>query len=738
MKRRHFLQFSGSALAALGLSQGQFSRQAMQYGRVLAQDTPRKRALLIGINAYPEPTTSLHGCLTDVDLQRELLIHRFSFNPRDIIELSDRTPDKPTRANILQVFEEELIAGTKAGDVVVVHYSGHGSRMIDLRPLRSDGLVGTILPGDLPGPGGKGDAPDISERSLFLLSRLIPTEALTVVLDCCFSGSSTRGNALVRSESGHFSRTGFSTPLSAAELADQERWLAQLNLSLEEFEALRAQGIAKGVAIGSALGSQTALEIPMDGFSAGAFTYLLTRYLWQAAGGVSAAELYEALRLSTAALAARRGAAQPPSFETQLQQNQDRPVYFLPLAGRSAEAVVTEQAGERVQLWLGGVSPQRLPTATSRFSAVDDQGQLVGEVQCLERAGLRGVGRWVKGDRALLRPGLRLREQIIALPTRPKLRLGIDESLQDDRAELEAAIAELPMVELVPTTDRTPLDGFLGRLTAEMQFQLQVQELPTLPSVNSIGLFGPTLSPLTEGFGPPEESPTQAVARLRPRLVSLLVDRILQQLETGPVSSLRVSARVRDRDSGQVIRAVATRGAQEAGSRVEGDRDSRTAGKVSIGRSIEIELINGEPENLYMGAIAIGTTGDITVLHPVTWDAPDDAALVRQNSSQVIPRPEDGVSLVTQGPPGSLEVMIFASRQPLSRFFQGLQRVAGQQKTRQGFLPLRGEESLDMLENLLRDLDSPRSAGAGSAASQPTSTVDTAAFVALSALWEIG
>lgn len=708
----------------------------MQYGRALAQDTPRKRALLIGINEYPEPTANLYGCLTDVDLQRELLIHRFGFNPSDILELSDRTPDKPTRANILQAFEEELIAGTKPGDVVVVHYSGHGSKMIDLRPLRSDGMVGTILPSDPPGPAGEGAAPDISGRSLFLLSKLIPTETLTLVLDSCFSGSSTRGNALVRSANGHFSRAGFSTPLSTAEIDDQERWLARLNLSLQEFETLRAQGIAKGLAIGSALGSQTALDMPMDGFSVGAFTYLLTRYLWQAAGDVSAAELYEDLLLSTTALAAKGGYVQAPSFEAQPEQNKTQPFYFAPMARRSAEAVITEQEGETVRFWLGGVSSYGLPTATTRFSAIDDQGQSVGEVQYLDRQGLRGVGRWVKGDRAQIRSGLLLREQIIGVPTHLKLRLGIDESLQTDRAELEAAIADqMRIVELVPVNPQTPLDYFLGRLTAEVQFQLQMQGLPTLPSVGSIGLFGPTLSPLVELFGPAEESPTQAIARLRPRLVSLLIGLILQQVQTGAVSSLRVSARVRDRESRQLIRAVATRGAQEAGLQVEGDRESRKAG---IERSVEIELINGEPENLYMGAIAVSTAGDITVLHPVTWDAPDDAALVRRNSTQVIPRPEDGVDLVTQGPPGSLEVMIFASQQPLRSFLQGLQRVAAQRGTRKGFVPLDGEESLATLENLLRDLDPSRSAGAESAAAPATSAVDTTAFVALTALIDVG
>ncbi len=73
MKRRHFLQFAGSALAAMGMSQTDFLTQADGYGRAIAQNTPRKLALLVGVNDYPSPISDLRGCLTDVDLQYELL-----------------------------------------------------------------------------------------------------------------------------------------------------------------------------------------------------------------------------------------------------------------------------------------------------------------------------------------------------------------------------------------------------------------------------------------------------------------------------------------------------------------------------------------------------------------------------------------------------------------------------------------------------------------------------------------
>ncbi|MGB7445388.1 MAG: hypothetical protein WA919_30305 [Coleofasciculaceae cyanobacterium] len=47
---RQFFYFTGSALAALGLSQFNLPQQANRYGKVLAKSTSRKLALLVGIN----------------------------------------------------------------------------------------------------------------------------------------------------------------------------------------------------------------------------------------------------------------------------------------------------------------------------------------------------------------------------------------------------------------------------------------------------------------------------------------------------------------------------------------------------------------------------------------------------------------------------------------------------------------------------------------------------------------
>lgn len=89
--RRHFLQTAGATLAALGWSQWDVMQRSDRYGRLLAQSTPRKLALLVGINAYPEDGLfpPLNGCVNDVELQYQLLVHRYGFNPSDIVTLTD-------------------------------------------------------------------------------------------------------------------------------------------------------------------------------------------------------------------------------------------------------------------------------------------------------------------------------------------------------------------------------------------------------------------------------------------------------------------------------------------------------------------------------------------------------------------------------------------------------------------------------------------------------------------------
>src|SRR5919202_4824083 len=180
ISRRHFLQFAGSTLASLGLSQFNI-QQVNRYGKVLAQSTPRKLALLVGINQYP--SQPLRGCVNDTELQRQLLVHRFGFNPKDIYTVTD---GQATRQGILEAFEEHLIRQAKPGDVVVFHYSGHGSQVNDPDGDNPDKLNSTFVPIDafLPSgfPNTGGVVQDIMGHTLFLLMSAVQSENLSAVL----------------------------------------------------------------------------------------------------------------------------------------------------------------------------------------------------------------------------------------------------------------------------------------------------------------------------------------------------------------------------------------------------------------------------------------------------------------------------------------------------------------------------------------------------------------------------
>jgi len=347
ISRRHFLQFAGSTLATLGLSQLNIQRQADRYGKVLAQSTPRKLALLVGINQYP--SQPLQGCLNDMELQRQLLIHRFGFNPKDIYTLTD---EKATRSGILEAFEEHLIRQAKPGDVVVYHYSGHGSRVLDpdpivIEPGSKNGLNGTFVPinSSLPSEQG-GVVEDIMGHTLFLLMLALKSENFTAVLDSCYSGGATR-EFLVRARDNQ----GKKVQVSPTEKSYQEQWLSQLKLSREDFVKLYRTGVAKGVVLAATNPEQTAIDIRFNGFNVGVFTYLLTQYLWQQTSTPEKAIAYAVENVP-------KDFNQTPLYEVKVNSGYERqPIYLSNPTSPAADAVVTSVKGNQVTLWLGGVNP---------------------------------------------------------------------------------------------------------------------------------------------------------------------------------------------------------------------------------------------------------------------------------------------------------------------------------------------------------------------------------------------
>lgn len=732
MKRRHFLQAAGSSLAAIGLSQTGFLRQANHYGKALAQGTPRKLALLVGIKHYPDPSVpDLDGSVTDVEMQSQLLMHRFGFKKDDILELSDRTPDiLPTRDNILQAFEEHLIKQAKPGDVVVFHYSGHGARVEDPQPIAvaqcadsdEDRRNGTLVPRDgariRTADQSEVEVADIMGRTLFLLSERLDTDNVTLVLDSCYSGAGTRGNARVRSATdARASRnSGIKLKPLAEEIEQQQRWLRELELDENEFHRRRSLGIAKGIALGSASCNQKAWEMSFDeDHHAGIFSYLLTSYLWQVPGAEVANTLRTNLIRSTQINAlTRRRFEQVPIFEAAPESNAlTRPMYFTARLSPFADGVVTDVPGSQIKFWLGGLSPQTLETARvgTLYSLLDAAGNSKGDVVLESRDGLRASGRLVEGQTISAEPGLLLREKVAALAV-PALRIGVDPSLDAERAAAEAALSTVldttapsregtNWITVLPVNQQTHVEFVLARTSETVQTYLRDAGATSLPPIGSVGLYSADLSGLVPNTaGPANESAVAAVNRMRAQLRSQLVARALQQL-AGTPTNLRLGAEIFSSSGQGPTVPIAGGAAQDAPLRL---RPEATAATYQSGDIIQLRVKNEEDEAVYLSCLVIDSSGNTFALYPNALNAPDEAARIGAKETLEVPRREDGFTFELQGS-GFLEIITLVSRQPLRRILLSLQRIARSRGDTRGPVGFTEGNPLTLIDELLQDVD---------------------------------
>ncbi|MCV3217489.1 caspase family protein [Plectonema radiosum NIES-515] len=144
-------------------------------------------ALLIGIDEYLH-FQKLSGCVNDVKAMRIYLINQLGVPENQIRVLTNQ---EATRTNILQTFKEFFIDNPdiQPGSQIFFHYSGHGSQMRN--PKEPDGQNETLVPHDSRTPG----VFDIPDKTLAaLLDKLAERKGnnITVILDCCHSGSGTR------------------------------------------------------------------------------------------------------------------------------------------------------------------------------------------------------------------------------------------------------------------------------------------------------------------------------------------------------------------------------------------------------------------------------------------------------------------------------------------------------------------------------------------------------------------
>ncbi len=132
----------------------------------------KRKALLVGINKYPDPRNSLRGCINDIlDLEHFIAVENKVYPSDQIKKLTDQDA---TKKNILLQLEW-LLEGAEAGDQLLFHYSGHGAQL-PCKKLSSgikeelDGLDEIICPYNFDGT----DASAIRDNEFGALFALIP------------------------------------------------------------------------------------------------------------------------------------------------------------------------------------------------------------------------------------------------------------------------------------------------------------------------------------------------------------------------------------------------------------------------------------------------------------------------------------------------------------------------------------------------------------------------------------
>jgi len=234
---------------------------------VPAADTGRKLALIIAIGKYPRSTGYQKlSSANDVPLIRAAL-ERQGFDSTGIRVLTD---SEATRAGILQALEA-LVAEARPGDVVLVHYSGHGHQMTDDNGDELDGLDELWVPFD-----ARSDVDPVTYKGEYhlkddqlepILQRLrqqvSPGGNVVVFIDACHSGSATRSAMPVRGGLPPIGKPAATRTVTRGDTPSGSGWLTAPAATRGGSSGV--SGLAPMVVFSAAREDQLATEVELKG-----------------------------------------------------------------------------------------------------------------------------------------------------------------------------------------------------------------------------------------------------------------------------------------------------------------------------------------------------------------------------------------------------------------------------------------------------------------------------------------
>ena len=550
LDRRTFLQQAGLVLFTWGATEAGISAIAgnehlpasiKNYQQTLAQPTNRKLALLVGINRYPHHD-DLAGCLMDVELQRELLIHRFGFNPRDILILSDR---QATRENIETAFVEHLTEQAKPDDVVLFHFSGYGSQIkmplaseIEVNRKIDDSPVFRVANSFVPVDGLSSSksnlfANSILQETLLVLAQSLSTAKCTFVLDTCFNTTS---------RSKHGSLKVRSIPQIAENASSQELdFLAQLRdkLAIKGLKPSKRISSLPGVVLSASSTNQVAVEREWDGLSAGLFTQALTQHLWHL---TPSSKVQVALTRTAETVEQVMGRQQQPSLNN---PGKSAIAYYLAINDRTnAAGIVSKVNKNTVEVKLLGLPANILGCygINSCLSLVSNTEDYSPQLQIKSKEGLVSKTQALSTTATEPTVGQLVRESIRLLSRDLSLNLALDDDLERiERVDATSALANLSEINSVVVSKEQDADCLLGKVVSESAAESINPDSETEKISLSYGLYtaGGNLIGQTTRL---EEAVKIAIDRLQPQFNNLLAAKWLELTNNEFSSRLKANA----------------------------------------------------------------------------------------------------------------------------------------------------------------------------------------------------
>ena len=677
MKRREFLSATGVILGGLGLSQFQL----LGWPQALADTARRKRALLIGINQYPSAVVGgdgqvLHGCVTDVELQRQLLIHRFGFSPDDVVTLID---SQATQAAILEALYQ-LAYTSAANDCVVVHFSGYGAQvMVQGKPVKTWVPVDGTLP-TAASPTSK-DVPVPWVKQI--LSKLKTKQVFTIV----DAGYSQPGQSL---SSGYYCRNrGIVPTVEEIELLNVS---AEVAAEVAKVQSSSEPAFFPGDLLLASRDGQPVIERQWNNFGAGLFTYALTRYLWSA-------------QLPTRLSGAMRGAQelilplapnQTPYWTTQTAD--EHTLYGEETNLPSLDAVVTAVEGRSVSLWLGGL-PADVVQYGERFglaSAADDDSTVI---LARSQSGLMGRLKLPEGEKWSV--GQPLYEVVRVLPKALPLIVSIDSDLERiERVDATSALAALSFVD--STEDTRPADCMLGKVPADA-----TDSGASKATAKQIyGLFTPTYDLIAGSLAKQDEAVKMAVSRVTPKLKTMLAMKMLRLSENQASShlSVRLNLLTAGGETDKLVLQRETRRAagQSAKSRLA-DAVSRQNYPVELskGAQVRYQALNFGDVPVYSVLLGFDAHDRMMAFfpssagEPYTLETLQAALTLAPGTANLMPKQN---TWVVDDSAGRVETYLVCSSRPLTNCWQQLLSLANTTSNQR--VPL-GDRALSLVNALL-------------------------------------